>query len=536
MSDFGLTSSRCLLLFILSSLIALGCSKQSANPSTPSATTKTSSEGNKAEHTSARYPNILFILTDDQRRDTISAHGNKEIVTPNLDELAARGVSFNQAAIMGAMNGAVCAPSRAMIMTGRSVFEIEPSGTQIDVQHKTLPESLLKHGYTTFHTGKWHNGKSAFARSFSMGKNIFFGGMSDHYEVPIQDFDKSGQYSSERARTARRNHSTLLYSETAQDFLRSYQSEKPFFLSLAFQAPHDPRQIDASERHGYQSGSLSIGDSFLEQHPFDNGELDVRDEWTAGNPREPTEVKQHIAAYYEMITQIDREIGKILSTLEKTGKADNTLIIFTSDNGLSLGRHGLMGKQSVYEHSVGVPLIFSGLNLPQGATTNYPVYLSDIYPTLFDLLGLKPNKSVTGTSFLQALSSPNESELNDSLPVRVHAYKNFQRALVDWPYKLIAYNVGDEPRYQLFNLVEDPEETTDLFSTPASGELERLKAQLILRMQTELRVQSDKANLSQPQWALPRIDSWVDYMRANEPDQLINLRNMAEQERQQFEF
>lgn len=488
------------------------------------------------ETTKSGLPNILFILTDDQRRDTIRALGNNEIVTPNLDQLVARGVSFSQASIMGAMNGSVGTPSRAMVMTGRSVFELEPSGRTIAEQYITLPQALKEQGYYTFHTGKWSNGKQAFARSFSHAENIFFGAKSDHYNIPLHDFDPQGRYADSVAPKTSRVHSTVLYSSTAQKFLRTYDRPEPFFLSLSFQAPHDPRQIAKSERFGYAASELSLGESFRGEHGFDNGELDVQDEWTAGVPRDKREVQNHLALYYEMITQIDRELGKILQALNDTGRLTNTLIVFTSDNGLALGRHGLMGKQSLYEHSVGVPLIFAGPTLPKAKKLNEPVFLSSIYPTIIELLGLNKIASVTSSSFYPSLiSSPTHQ---DTVPLqatpRIHAYKNFQRALVSWPYKLMAYNVEQKPRYQLFNLIEDPEEVTDLLQQSSTPQLEDLKDALILQMQELLVAQGDAVDFNEPQWKLPRIDSWVDYMRATNPEELSTLRRVAEQERLRF--
>ena len=125
-------------------------------------------------------PNILFILADDQRYDVIKALGNKQIITPNLDALISNGTTFLNTYIMGAMNGAVCAPSRAMLITGRSLFEINPyAGDQLDMPDTLLAEALAMNGYNTFHSGKWHNGEKAFLKGFDQGSKLFFGGMSD---------------------------------------------------------------------------------------------------------------------------------------------------------------------------------------------------------------------------------------------------------------------------------------------------------------------------------------------------------------------
>ena len=205
-------------------------------------------------------PNILFFFADDQRFDTIAALGNRAIRTPNLDRLVQRGTAFTDAYIMGGSCGAVCMPSRAMLHTSRSLFHIHDMGRDVPADHALLGETLRAAGYDTFGTGKWHNGTSAFARSFSHGGEIFFGGMGDHWNVPACDFDPSGQYAAQihqttdfPTQTVRKwtadhieagVHSTELFSDAAVDFLRQRQPDgKPFFAYVSFMAPHDPRTM-----------------------------------------------------------------------------------------------------------------------------------------------------------------------------------------------------------------------------------------------------------------------------------------------------
>ena len=141
-----------------------------------------------------KRPNVLFFLTDDQRFDTIAALGNKEIFTPNLDELVRNGTAFTQAHIPGGSVGAVCMPSRAMLNTGRTLYHIEKNGSNIPKEHALMGETFRKAGYCTFGTGKWHNGTSSYARSFTDGGEIFFSGMWDHWNVPVCNFDPTGEY------------------------------------------------------------------------------------------------------------------------------------------------------------------------------------------------------------------------------------------------------------------------------------------------------------------------------------------------------
>jgi arylsulfatase A-like enzyme len=314
-------------------------------------------------------PNILILFADDQRFDTIHALGNEEIITPCLDALVDRGTAFTNACIMGGTRGAICMPSRAMLMTGRTLFHLEREGQVIPADHTMLGEALQAAGYNTFGTGKWHNGRSAYARSFSHGDQVFFGGMSDHFKVPLNPFDPSGEYPESGIFHEEKLHSSDLFSGAACNFLNAYDSEDPFFLYLSFTAPHDPRDTHAKYHAMYDSSAITVPENFAEQHPFDQGDFEVRDEKLAPWPRTPEIVQEHLAAYYAMITHLDAQVGEVMKALEATGKADNTLVIFAGDNGLAVGQHGLFGKQNLYDHSVRVPLLFCGAGCPQGRET-----------------------------------------------------------------------------------------------------------------------------------------------------------------------
>ena len=144
--------------------------------------------------------NVVFILSDDQRYNTIHALGNKDIVTPNLDRLVQMGTTFTRAHIMGGRQGAICMPSRVMMLAGRYANHLQQDGAVIPVDMPTFPQLLRANGYTTFQSGKWHSDKASYNRSFSYGDNIFFGGMnfpdSGGQEKPrMFHYDSSGKYS-----------------------------------------------------------------------------------------------------------------------------------------------------------------------------------------------------------------------------------------------------------------------------------------------------------------------------------------------------
>jgi len=338
--------------------------------------------------------NVLFLFADDMRADTIAAHGNPHIKTPNLDRLVRRGYSFRGNYVFGGNNGAVCVPSRAMLMSGKTWFQIDAPTLKGE---KLLPEWLGEHGYATFATGKWHNGQPSWLRAFQHGKNIMFGGMSDHTKVPVRDLGPDGKLTEQRTGE---KFSSELFADSVIEFLHRHDGQQPFFAYVAFTAPHDPRQPPLAYREPYYRQLPPLPVNFLPQLPFDNGMVkDLRDENLAAWPRTPKTIRDQLAEYYGLITQLDEQIGRVLAALQQSGQADNTLIIFAADNGLALGSHGLLGKQNVFEHSMRTPLIIAGPGVPRGKTTRAFTYLFDLFPTICDVLGVPtPPVELAGAS------------------------------------------------------------------------------------------------------------------------------------------
>jgi len=418
-----------------------------------------------AEAAPAR-PNILFLFADDQRADTIAAHGNPNIQTPNLDKLVAGGFSFLGNYCFGGNSGAVCIPSRAMLMSGKTWFKVNT--TTLDGA-KLLPELLGENGYVTFATGKWHNGQPSCRRAFQIAKNVFFGGMADHTKVPVQDLGQDGGWTP--VRTAEK-FSSEIFADSVIEFLEKHDQKKPFFAYAAFTAPHDPRQPPVEYREMYYRRLPPLPPNFLPQHPFDNGMMKGgRDENLAPWPRTEKVIRDQLAEYYGLITHLDAQIGRILDTLKRKGLADNTIIIYAADNGLALGSHGLLGKQSVYEHSMRVPLIISGPGIPAGKSTRAFTYLLDLFPTICELASVPPPPDIEGKS-LKPLWDGRKTSIRDSVFL---PFLKIQRAVRDERWKLIVY--PQISHFQLFDLQNDPFEKTNVVERAEnSGHVQRLIA------------------------------------------------------------
>ena len=439
-----------------------------------------------------KRPNVLFLLTDDQRYGTIHALGNSEIKTPNIDKLVQRGTSFVNAHIPGGTASAVCMPSRAMINSGKTLFHLQECGRNIPEDQVTMGQCFLNNGYHAMESGKWHNGVGSFARSFDAGENIFFGGMWDHWNVPVNDYDETGKYEKEipftpnfsassdvvRVRAQRINagyHSTELFSDSAVKYIREYDSEQPFFMYVAYLAPHDPRTMPDEFKNMYKAEDITLPENFSAMPTVNFGWAAGRDETVEAYPRDPMKVRQHIADYYAMISHIDYNIGKILAALEEKDELDNTIIVLAGDNGLAIGQHGLMGKQNIFEHSVCVPLIMAGPGIPENKIDERYVYLLDVYPTLCDLCGLEIPASVEGRSFAKMF----EEKQYISRDALYLAFHSRMRGVVENGYKLIEYRTNELKLTQLFNLKDDPMETNNLFGVQG---YERITAHLREKM------------------------------------------------------
>ena len=452
-----------------------------------------------AQQKKSRAKNILIIYSDDHSYRALGAAGNTDVLTPNLDKLAKSGLMFTQAHVMGGHQGAVCIPSRAMLLTGRYVNRLPGDGSTIPDSIVSLPEVLRTQGYNTYHTGKWHSDKASHSRMFSTGGDIFFGGMhfpkfggQEHPTVYL--YDSTGVYDEKRKRTSD-TYSTTLYADHAIQFLSSTTAKaKPFFCYVAFTSPHDPRTPPDKFSRMYEPAKIPLPANFLIKHPFDNGDLNVRDEQLLPVPRDPDAIKKDIALYYGMVSEMDAQVGRILETLEKSGLKENTLIVFAGDNGLAVGQHGLLGKQNLYEHSIRVPMILSGPGVPMNKKTDGFTYLSDITPTIFDYLQLPRPSSVEGRSLLPVIQDPSK-KVRSSI---YNVYGHWSRSIKSEDgFKLIVYNVDGIATTQLFNLKIDPWEIKDLSKEPVYREK-------IMQMRNLLKQQMaaafDNLNIDLPNW------------------------------------
>ena len=474
-----------------------------------------------AEAPASRKPNIVFLYADDFAYWAINALGNEIIQTPNLDKLVAQGVSFSNAFNMGGWNGAICIASRSMLISGRSIWKANEINRQwgegnTAAHSQTWGRLMSNAGYNTFATGKWHI-QADPEQVFEETVNINPGGMPpDHltgtpglydrvreayangedfyallppgYNRPLSETDDSWTASdhAHNGYWTDGTHWSEVQRGDAINFIdAASRSEDPFFLYLAFNAPHDSRQSPKEFLDLYPLEDIPLPENWLPEYPYldEMGDLRVmRDEMLGPVPRTPYAIRTHIREYYAIISHLDAQIGLILQALEEKELMDNTYIFFTGDNGLSVGQHGLLGKQNMFDHSIHVPLLAAGPDLPSGTEVSSDIYLQDIMATSLSLAGIEKPDFVDFNSFLN-LANGVASELPLSNGV-YGAYMDTQRMIRKDGFKLILYPRNRE--LLLFDLNADPLEMNDLSDNPQYAAKVRNLFEGLLSLQAQM--------------------------------------------------
>jgi len=417
----------------------------------------------RAEH---KKPNFLFILADDQSPETLSAYGNKVCETPHLDRLAAEGMVFDDAHHMGSWSGAVCRPSRTMIMTGRTVWRIpgfkdkrvrrkdrkKPNAAHAAAAKESLPAVFRRAGYDTMRTCKRGN-------SFNAANDLF----------------ETSRIATKRSGTE--PGGSEWHGDQVVEFLESRKAKgekRPFLIYFGFSHPHDPRHAteELAKKYGANNrGNLDVANpkapplpiNYLPAHPFHHGHPGLRDEEKVqgvGKRRDPPTVRNELGREYACIENIDRQVGRVVEMLRKSGELENTYVVYTADHGIAVGRHGLLGKQNLYEHTWRVPFIVRGPRIRSGSRASGYIYLLDVLPTFCDLASIEIPSTVEGKSFRSVLEGEKPRIRDILYGTYSGGTKPGMRAVKTDGWKLIRYDVldGKVRETQLFDLRKNPHE------------------------------------------------------------------------------
>lgn len=440
-------------------------------------------------------PNVLFIFADDMTYEALGFLGLTGVKTPNLDKLFSSGTQFTHAYNSGGWNGAICVASRNMMMTGRHLWYAQREEKTMS-ERRLWPQLMSDAGYTTYMTGKWHvrmkaddlfdhvgDVRPGMPNQVKTGYNRPLEGKKDVWDPTDKSnngFWKGGKHWSE------------VEADTAVRYLNmAKKDDKPFFFYLAFNAPHDPRQSPREYLDMYPVSDIKVPDNFLDAYPHRKvmkAPFSLRDEKLAPMPRTKYSVQVARREYFALITHMDAQIGRVLDALEKNGQRENTYIVFTADHGLGCGRHGLLGKQNMYDHSIRVPYVVVGPEVEAGMKVSTPIYIQDSVPTALEVAGFEIPEYIQYQSYIPILKG--ESSGRDQI---YSAYlKDAQRALTKDGYKLILYPGGGIAR--LYHLVKDPQERVDLLQ---KGKGKEVAKRLFRALKTEAKLHGDELNFGE---------------------------------------
>ncbi len=424
-----------------------------------------------------KQPNIIFIMTDQQRADALGCMGNDAVISPNIDKIANEGVTF----INGYSSVPSCTPARSGLLTGMSPWHHGMLGYgRVARKYKyEMPQMLREAGYYTFGIGKmhWFPQKSLHGfhgtlvdESGRVEQDGFVSDYRDWFKInaPDKDPDVTGigwnEHSAAVYQLDEKLHPTYWTGKTAVELIENYNQEKPLFLKISFARPHspyDPPQRFVDMYDGVEIPEPVIGDWC---HSLDSIHGSKSAAFGNFGIEHAVESKKY---YYANITFIDEMVGKIIQALKEKGIYENSIICFTSDHGDMMGDHHHWRKTYAYEGSANVPFIFkwqAGFKgkLKRGSKLENPTELRDFLPTFLDAANADIPEEMDGLSLFKLVENP-DSEWRDFIDLEhatTYSQDNYWAALTDGTWKYIWFlRTGEE---QLFNLKSDPGEITNL--------------------------------------------------------------------------
>ena len=448
-------------------------------------------------------PNVLFIMSDDHAAHAISAYGSRINKTPHMDRLAEGGMRLNNCHVTNSL----CTPSRATILTGQygHINGVMTIGDHLNGDSDCLVQKQFQDaGYETALFGKWHlgHGGSADPTGFDAWQTL--PGQGAYYDpdmhTPAGDVKHEG-------------YTTDLITDMSLDWLRTRESDKPFFLCVHHKAPHrswepGPKYLDLfddvdipepetfNDDYSNRAEAARRAEMTIEHHLNERDLKQTPPEGLEGPALKSWKYQRYIKDYLRCVQSIDDSVGALLDYLDENNLADNTIVVYTSDQGFFLGDHGWYDKRFMYEHSLNMPFLvrYPG-HIPAGSTSDAIVANQDFAPTLLDFAGIEPHRDMQGTSARAVLEGNTPDDWQKSVYYRYWMHLSHHRVashygVRDHRYKLIFYygealgttNSVDEdtpPEWELFDLEKDPFEMHSVFGDPGYATvLERMLIEL----------------------------------------------------------
>lgn len=460
----------------------------------------------------AERPNVIVILTDDQRADCLSIAGHEHLKTPNIDRLAKEGVYFKNAFCTTSL----CSPSRASILSGLYAHShgVMDNFTEYPHDLASFPKQLQKAGYATAYIGKYHMGEENDEPRPGFDYFVTHKGQGKYFDT---EFNFHG-----RERKVVKGYYTHVVTEMALDWIGQQKKEKPFCLMLGHKAPHSFYFPEPKYEHVFDDVKIEYPDTAFKLegkpqwikerlntwHGIYGPLFDYRKKFPDSSPEAVKDFAAMTRAYWGTIRSVDDSVGKIYAALEKQGLLDNTLIIYMADNGLLNGEHGMVDKRTMHEPSIRIPLVvrYPGLVDPQRPVTVEEMVLTvDIAPSILDLCDAEPLKEIHGRSW-RKLAQGDATGWRTSFHYEYNYEKQFPytpnvRGVRTDRWKYIHYPHGDgspdKHKAELYDLKTDPEERNNLIDNPEHTERVAELQKELARLLTATGADPDKMPLDE---------------------------------------
>jgi len=444
-----------------------------------------------------KRPNIIFIMADDHAMGAISAYGNSILETPHIDKLADQGMRFNNCFNVVSL----CGPSRAAILSGRYSIHNRymQNGNSFKRDQVSFPKLLQQAGYETAVIGKWH--LVTQPAGFDYYNVIPYQGK--FFDCKMKETGQEWQDGNEGG-VVQPGYLTEVITDKAIDWLKNREKEKPFCLLVHHKAPHGPYRYPERYEKIFADTTLAEPDNFYDDFEGKNKELiegncgytklsniypnhfttqvpDTLGKGTIGYKK--WTYQRVVKGYHRLVAALDENIGQLMDFVDESGLNENTIVVYTSDNGWFLGDHGFFNKMWMYEESLKVPLIVRYPKKVKAASVSDDfISVLDFAPTFIDYAGIEKNSQFQGESIKPVLNSTTPDNWQSS-----HFYHYFGQFEVPAhygirtkDYKLIHfYEAKEEPKWELYDLKKDPKEMDNVIDNPAySNILNDLKTSL----------------------------------------------------------
>jgi arylsulfatase A-like enzyme len=450
-------------------------------------------------------PNILFIMADDHAAHAVGAYGSKLNATPNLDRIAKEGMRLDNCFV----TNSICTPSRAAILTGKYAhINGVPVFNRFDGSQPTLAKYLQKAGYHTGMVGKWHLGSDPT-------------GFDSWNILPGQGAYVDPVFLTAAGRTKHKGYCTDLIADFALDFLKNRPKDKPFFLMCHHKAPHRPWVPDAKHAKKWENVQVPEPATFDDNYATRSdaareATMRIDRDLTPGDlKKEPpkglsaAELKKwkyqrYMRDYLACVESVDDNVGRLLDYLDAEKLAENTIVIYTSDQGFFLGDHDWFDKRFMYEESLRMPfLVRWPAAIKKGTTSDAMVLNVDFAPTLLAAAGEKVPADVQGRSFFTVLKGEKPADWRTAMYYRYYHYPMHHRVqphlgVRTLTHKLIYFNKLDQ--WELYDLKADPRELKNVYADPANAALVKQLKEELARLKKELKDEDQFAD------ALPMDD------------------------------